>query len=923
MRLLVRFESGASIVIALVIAASPAVARQCDGFSAAFAANGVDDDVHGFTVHDDGGGPALYVAGRFAYAGGRVSRGIARWDGSGWSPLGEGLYGNDPLNDYALSFAEHDDGSGPALYVGGRYTLAGGVSAGGIARWRAGAWEPVGAGVVGAIEALAVYDDGSGAKLYAGGDFSAIDGVNAFRLACWDGASWSAVDGMVGGDPLARVSALRVHDDGSGPALFIGGRFLPNGASFETASVVRWNGTWTAISFGQVGEVRSLAVFDGGGGPVLHAGGSFSRIGPSGAVNASCVASWNGATWSALGSGCDDRIWTLASHDDGSGPALYAGGDFLVAGGTAAPHVARWDGTSWSALAGDDFGKSVRALSSFDDGNGPRLFAGGEFQRAGPTGANYVAAWDGAQWSTLGGGLGAYDAVRCVASCDLGSGEELYVGGDFNSIGERRVLRIARWTGSDWAALGAGIADGTVEAILAHDDGQGRHLFAAGVFHEAGGAQVNDIARWDGAQWSGLPGLGSHTLYALEEFDDGTGTALYAAGDIYSAGGVTTHGIGRWDGSGWSPVGSGLSSVAEALEVFDDGSGPKLYAGGFFQSAGSTVVNRIACWDGTSWEPVGGGASGPVHALRVLDFGAGPRLYAGGVFLSIGGVVARSVAFWDGVAWTPLGTGLTPLVGVDGVRSLRSFDRGTGAGPELFVAGHFDAAGGIPASNVARWDGTQWHPLDGGLSGQTPQHPVEGRAFDADVLDDGSGPPRYFVGGSFRHADLLASSSIAVWLGCVSSPGTPFCFGDGSGTACPCGNASAPGAGEGCAHSGGVGAKLVARGTSSYAANDLVFDAVNLPANKACVLFAGSQTMNGGLGVVFGAGLRCAGPSVRRLGVRVSDGGGVASWGPGLSSLALWSVGDTRHFQTWFRDPAGPCVPDTNLSSASTVSFAP
>jgi hypothetical protein len=53
----------------------------------------------------------------------------------------------------------------------------------------------------------------------------------------------------------------------------------------------------------------------------------------------------------------------------------------------------------------------------------------------------------------------------------------------------------------------------------------------------------------------------------------------------------------------------------------------------------------------------------------------------------------------------------------------------------------------------------------------------------------------------------------------------------------------------------------------------------------------------------------------------MSDGSGVGSWGPGFTSLGLWSAGDTRYFQVWFRAPNGPCVSGTNTSSALAVGF--
>jgi hypothetical protein len=94
-----------------------------------------------------------------------------------------------------------------------------------------------------------------------------------------------------------------------------------------------------------------------------------------------------------------------------------------------------------------------------------------------------------------------------------------------------------------------------------------------------------------------------------------------------------------------------------------------------------------------------------------------------------------------------------------------------------------------------------------------------------------------------------------------------------------------------------------------------------MPVHQPCLLLVGSNALNGGNGVPFGDGLRCAGTSVHRLGLRMSDGSGVGSWGPGFTSLGLWSAGDTRYFQVWFRAPNGPCVSGTNTSSALAVGF--
>jgi hypothetical protein len=152
--------------------------------------------------------------------------------------------------------------------------------------------------------------------------------------------------------------------------------------------------------------------------------------------------------------------------------------------------------------------------------------------------------------------------------------------------------------------------------------------------------------------------------------------------------------------------------------------------------------------------------------------------------------------------------------------------------------------------------------------------------------------------------------------------GAPYCFGDGSLTSCPCGNPGA--AGEGCANSTGSGATLAAGGSASVSADDLLFDAAGLVPFQPALLFSGLNAVNGGAGVVFGDGLRCAGGSVKRLGVQNAGSTGGATWGPGLAPIGGWVAGDTRRFQAWYRDPvAGPCGSTFNLSHGVEVIFLP
>ena len=139
-----------------------------------------------------------------------------------------------------------------------------------------------------------------------------------------------------------------MHDDGSGPALYVGGPFI-TASGMTVNHIARWDGTsWSALGGGMGSTgVFALGMYDDGGGPTLYAGGSFVL---AGGVRANRIASWNGSSWAATGTGIGNTVSALSFYDDGSGPALYAGGYFLGAGGVAAKYVAKRDGESWEPL---------------------------------------------------------------------------------------------------------------------------------------------------------------------------------------------------------------------------------------------------------------------------------------------------------------------------------------------------------------------------------------------------------------------------------------------------------------------------------------------------------------------------------------------------------------------------------------------
>ena len=160
----------------------------------------------------------------------------------------------------------------------------------------------------------------------------------------------------------------------------------------------------------------------------------------------------------------------------------------------------------------------------------------------------------------------------------------------------------------------------------------------------------------------------------------------------------------------------------------------------------------------------------------------------------------------------------------------------------------------------------------------------------------------------------------------LPAPGTVFCFGDGSGVACPCGNGSTPAAQAGCLNSLGSAATLRATGAARLSGDTVVLAGAGMP-NSSALYFQGTLRQNGGAGAGFGDGLRCAGGSVVRLGTKTNASGGSICPGAGEQPLsvkgAVASPG-TRTYQVWYRNSAAYCTASTfNLSNGLELVWAP
>ncbi|MEL6904096.1 MAG: integrin alpha [Planctomycetota bacterium] len=184
--------------------------------------------------------------------------------------------------------------------------------------------------------------------------------------------------------------------------------------------------------------------------------------------------------------------------------------------------------------------------------------------------------------------------------------------------------------------------------------------------------------------------------------------------------------------------------------------------------------------------------------------------------------------------------------------------------------------------------------------GASPLFPVAGLTGVGDIDGDGLAE---FAARVRDTSTSPATVSIEV-LGLLPAPARTVCLGGVSST--------------------GIGSRLRPRGSTSVAANDLRFEACNLPPHAFLLLLVSDAAARP---LPVGDGTLClSGTGLTRLpgvhgGAPVLEAAVDLRALPGLSTSSSIEVGQRRYFQAWFRDGAG--VHGSNLTDAVEVVLRP
>lgn len=359
-------------------------------------------------------------------------------------------------------------------------------------------------------------------------------------------------------------------------------------------------GTWVDIS-----NYEKDLIFKTTYNKSLYAGGKFYLSVPEGFANH--ITRWDGTRWYFLepyGASYDRPVFAITKMNGD----LYMDGYFYFMGnlvpGTS--HVAKWDGTNWSGLGGgvNNDGYSIYARDVMDN----ILYVGGWFSSAGGIpGTDKIAAWNDKTLTWTPFGTGMNNTVYAMSYLN----GDVYAGGVFTIAGGNPINFIAKWNAIDgWTALGSPTSINSAVGVITNIN---NILYVGGHFTDAGGNLNADyIAKWDGSSWAEVGAGLTGYVSAITK----VGTSIYVTGGFTNVGGNPNASyIIQWDGTSWLPLSSGTDYIANTLTSLNN----DLYVAGTFGRAGSIAATNIAQWNtiSSSWSALGDGIPGPVYSIVI------------------------------------------------------------------------------------------------------------------------------------------------------------------------------------------------------------------------------------------------------------------------------------------------------------------
>jgi hypothetical protein len=623
-----------------------------------------------------------------------------------------------------------------------------------------------------------------------------------------------------GGSIPATVRAFTTD----GIYVYMGGEFgtMSDGsADYTTGHVatIDSNGYINNLDEGLNGTVNVL--YNNSTNSTLYAGGEFVSIVKTPFTTVNHISRYTGnPSWITMGDGTpglSDRVNAVAKETV-TNNNLYVGGRFTSNNNDSPMHYA-----CKYSITNNTFHELAPTLPYGVIGSsnivyaielwGTDIYVGGSFTSAGGIPANNIARYNilTEKWSALtevtqGATTDSYSTNGTQGPVFAlyydPSGNKLYVGGNFTSVGVYNssagtpTYNIVTWDKNTWSYVGTSFSqNGTNSAVYAITGDPAGNIYVGGMFTQVNQSiTVDNVAQWNGSTWNilsdGSGGNGvSGPVYALlwASTSHSPGSGLYIGGNFGSVGGgssTTLNNIVLWVASSLMyPLYENSSypgltgGPVKALTFGNYGNGYVIIGGEFsayYDSGGNTqTVTYIVGWDvsnnvwytGPSSSLIDGNVSllnAPVSSLSFVNYLGVNYIYVGGQFTQ-----RPYIARYETSAgtWSNVGDGFT-VASYEGCLALKYYTNGSTT-YQLYCGGTMGQGTTYPTGDPLRsviplhyvtyynLITTTWNPMKNYL----PPYGAVGGVVYAVCWDVSNN--MLYVGGNFKNVGGVFANSVA------------------------------------------------------------------------------------------------------------------------------------------------------------------
>ncbi len=473
------------------------------------------------------------------------------------------------------------------------------------------------------------------------------------------------------------------------------------------------------------GNVYSVAV----DGDYTYLGGSFTQVGANTGYGAKLTTTndspnlnfpnINGAVYGAT--------------SDGSG-GWYIGGNFTKVGTNTRSYLVHInsDGTvdaNWNPNPNGIVGKIIV--------NGNDIYVGGGFTSIGGKSISKIAKLNNSNGNADENWQPAPNNSSIHEMAISSDGNNIYVSGDFTTIGGQSRNYIAKLNTTDGAADASWNANSEGSIFRIAIDGS--DVYVGGQFQIIGGLARYQLAKLNATDGS-VDLVWNPDLYNSSSstgiYLNSNGTDIYAMGDFGGTPKKYIVKLNKTDGTkdaNWNPVLDYSPSLLIAV-------GNDIFIGGIFPIINSQIPKYLAKLDNTTGAVDNTWAPNPNNSVYALSV-SGNEIYTGGLFTFLKGQTRNNIARLSTIngevdaSWNPNSNGIIRTIAVNGT--------------SVYAGGEFTSIGGQTRNRIAKLDystgaATSWDANANGI------------VYTIAVSSDGS---EIYAGGAFNGTNSIGGQT--------------------------------------------------------------------------------------------------------------------------------------------------------------------